>query len=167
MVSVVDVVEAADGYIIVGMPSDAGLANRWVAVLAGCALVTAEYFSSSGKAGSCMSWRPAVAINRNVWLSAEWPRDNPLLANIVKWAIRLPTSKWKLCDWPSATYVDKQKKQKGLVGIVSERQKALPAFHGLRHAFVSGQFITFVGKLNASAPGYINLASAASSSSLR
>ena len=84
MVSVVDAVDAAGGYIIVGMPDDAGLANRWVAVLAGCALVTAEYFSSSGKAGSCMSWRPAVATTRNVWLIAEWPHDNPLLANIVK-----------------------------------------------------------------------------------
>ena len=169
MVRVDDVVEAASpaGYIIVAMPADEpGLANRWVAVLAGCALVTADYFCSSGKAGSCMSWRAAVGTKRDVWLSAEWSRDNPLLAHIVKWAIRLPASKWKLRDaWPSATYVDKQKKQKGLVGIVSDRQKAIAAFHGLRHCFVTGEFLRFVSKLNAPVSGYVNPGTAPASSS--
>ena len=76
-------------------------------------LVTPEYFAQAGKSGSCLLWRAAVQVKRDVWISAEWERDEPLLANLLKWAIRLPASKWRLRnEWNSATYVAKQKSRR-------------------------------------------------------
>ena len=166
MVRADDAVEAAGGYIVVARP-DTGGANRWVAVLAGCALVTPDYFCSSCKSGSCLSWTAAVRTKRDVWLSPEWQRDDPLLANILKWAIRLPASKWRLRDWSPITYVAKQRRQKGLVGIVSERQKTIASFQALRHAFAPDAFLEFVGKLNVSVSGHVNPGSAPASPSPR
>ena len=87
----------------------------------------------------------------------QWQRDQPLLASLLKWAIRLPASKWKLrVGWNSLTYVDKQKTLKTLIGVVTTRQKAMRAFQELCHAFAPDQFLEFVQKLDTSTSGFIN-----------
>jgi len=149
MLRVDDSIDAAGGYIVVANPNDVGHANRWIAVLAGGALVTPDYFAKEGKSGSCLCWHAAVQVKRDVWISAEWERQEPLLASLLKWAIRLPASKWRLREeWNSATYV--QKKQKTLIGMITVRQKALRAFQRLPHAFAADQFLEFVAKLDPS-----------------
>ena len=157
-----DPIDAAPGgYIVAANPGDAGSVNHWVAVLAGCAEVTPDYFANAGSSGSCLCWNPAVGVKRDIWLSPEWQRDQPLSANLVQWAIRLPASRWRLRDeWNSLTYVDKQKTMKTLVGVVTSRQKALKAFQELRHAFAPDQFLAFVQKLDVSTSGYVNAGSA-------
>ena len=161
-----DPIGAVGGYIVVTSPGDPGRVNRWAAVLAGCALISPDYFLSGGKSGSCMCWRPAVAVKRDVWISAELLRDDPLLANLLKWASRLPASKWRLREeWDAAAYLEKQKTQKTLIGIVTARQKALRAFQRHRHAMTPDDFVQFVAKLKPSASGYVTAGSAPSSSS--
>ena len=168
MERVEDPIDAPGGYIVATDPSDPGSANHWVAVLAGCAVVTPEYFANAGSSGSCLCWNPAVGVKRDIWLSPEWQRDQPLLASLVKWAIRLPASRWRLRDeWNSLTYVDKQKTLKTLIGVVTPRQKAKKAFQELRHAFAPDQFLAFVQKLGVSTSGYVNAGSEPSSSSRR
>ena len=109
-----------------------------------------------------------MGVKRDIWLSPEWQRDQPLSANLVKWAIRLPASRWRLRDdWNSLTYVDKQKTMKTLIGVVTPRQKAMKAFEELPHAFAPDQFLAFVQKLDVTASGYANAGSAPSSSSSR
>ena len=161
MLRVDDSIDAAGGYIVVANPNDVGHANRWIAVLAGGALVTPDYFAKEGKSGSCLCWHAAVQVKRDVWISAEWERHEPLLASLLKWAIRLPASKWRLREeWNSATYV--QKKQKTLIGMITVRQKALRAFQRLPHAFAADQFLEFVAKLEPSVSGYVNPSTAVS-----
>ena len=156
-----DPIDAPGGYIVAANPGDAGAVNHWVAVLAGCAEVTPDYFANAGSSGSCLCWNPAVGVKRDIWLSPEWQRDQPLWASLVKWAIRLPASRWRLRDeWNSLTYVDKQKTMKTLIGVVTSRQKAMKAFQELRHAFAPDQFLAFVQKLDVSTSGYVNAGSA-------
>ena len=155
-----DPIDAAAGYIVVASLKDPGHANYWVAVLSGCALVTPDYFASAGRSGSCMCWHAAVQIKRDVWRSAEWQRDEPLLASLLQWATRLPASKWRLRgELDSRAYVARQKKQKALIGIISTRQKALPSFQALPHAFAQDQFLEFVAKVDSSKSGYVNAGS--------
>ena len=162
-----DPIEAAAGYIVVARPKDPHRANYWVAVLSGCALVTPDYFASGGKSGSCLCWHAAVQVKREVWMSPEWQRDEPLLANLLRWAIRLPTSKWRLRDeLGSRAYVARQKWQKTLIGMISTRQKALPTFQALPHAFAQDQFLEFVAKIDSSKSGYVNPGSTPKRSSL-
>ena len=152
-----DPLDAAGGYIVVASPADAGRANHWIAVLSGCALVTPDYFAAAGASGSCLCWHAAVQVKRDVWISPEWQRDEPLLSNLLMWAIRLPASKWRLRDaWTSRTYVTKQGTMKTLVGVVTARQKALRACQQLPHAFAQREFIEFVAKLDAPTSGYVN-----------
>ena len=165
MQRVEDPIDAPGGYIVSANPAgDSGSANHWVAVLAGCAMVTPDYFANAGSSGSSLCWHPAVGVKRDIWLSPEWQRGQPLLTSLVKWAIRLPASRWKLRDdWSSLTYVDKQKRLKTLIGVVTSRQKAMKAFQELRHAFAPDQFLAFVGKLDVSTSGCINAGRAPSS----
>ena len=126
-------------------------------MLAGCALVTPEFFAMAGASGSCLCWHAAVQVKRDVWISPEWQRDEPLLSSLVKWAIRLPASKWILRDeWNSLTYVDKQKTLKTLIGIITARQTTLRAFRSLPHAFTPDKFLEFVAKLDSATSGYVN-----------
>ena len=126
-------------------------------------MVTPDYFAKAGNSGSCLCWHPAVGVKRDIWISTEWQRDQPLLASLLKWAIRLPASKWKLrVGWNSLTYVDKQKTLKTLIGVVTTRQKAMRAFQELCHAFAPDQFLEFVQKLDTSTSGFINPGSAPS-----
>ena len=55
-----DPIDAPGGYIVAANPGDAGSVNHWVAVLAGCAEVTPDYFANAGSSGSCLCWNPAV-----------------------------------------------------------------------------------------------------------
>ena len=155
-----DPIDAAAGYIIVANLKDPGRANYWVAVLSGCALVTPDYFASAGKSGSCFHWHAAVQIKRDVWRSLEWQRAEPLLASLLEWATRLPASKWRLrSELDSRGYVTKQKKQKTLFGIISTRQKALPTFQALPHAFAQDQLLAYVAKVDSSTSGCVNAGS--------
>ena len=160
-----DPIDAAAGYIVVASLKDPGRANYWVAVLSGGALVTPDYFASGGKSGSCLCWHAAVQIKRGVWMSPEWQRDEPLLASLLQWATRLPASKWRLRgELDSRAYVARQKKQKTFIGIISARQKALPTFQVLPHAFAQDQFLEFVAKADEPRSGYVNAGSVPSSS---
>ena len=148
-----DPIDAAAGYIIDASLKGAGRTNRWVAVLAGCALVTPDYFTSEGKSGGCLRWRAAVNIKRQIYISAELQRDEPLLAGLLRWAIQLPASKWTLRKYDSKTYVAKQRKQKTLIGAITPRQKGMRIFQAIPHAFAPDQFLDFVGKLEPSTSG--------------
>ena len=98
-------------------------------------------------------------------MSPEWQRDEPLLAHLLQWATRLPASKWRLCgELDNRAYVARQKMQKTLIGIISARQKALPTFQVLPHAFAQDQFLEFVAKADEPRSGYVNAGSVPSSS---
>ena len=99
-------------------------------------------------------------------MSPEWQRDEPLLASLLEWATRLPASKWRLRgDLDSRAYVARQKKQKAsFIGIISARQKALPTFQVLPHAFAQDQFLEFVAKADEPRSGYVKAGSVPSSS---
>ena len=127
-------------------------------------MVAPHYFANAGSTASCLCWNPAVGVKRGIWLSPEWQRDQPLWASLVKWAIRLPASRWRLRDdWNSLTYVGKQKTMKSLIGVVTPRQKAMKAFQDLRHAFAPDAFLAFVEKIDASTSGSVNAGSVPSS----
>ena len=126
--------------------------------------MTPDYVASAGKSGSCLHRHDAVQMKRDVWRSLEWQRAEPLLASLLEWATRLPASKWRLrSELDSRGYVTRQKKQKTLFGIISTRQKALPTFQALPHAFAHDQFLEYVAKIDSSTSGYVNAGSAPSS----
>ena len=73
----------------------------------------------------------------------------------------MPASKWRLRDeLDSRAYVDRQRRQKTLIGVTTTRQKALRTFHTLPHALAPDHFLEFVAKMDSSVSGYVNPGSA-------
>ena len=162
MLQVRTALEAADGYIVVrDLDKGAPRCLRMVALLAGGALITREYFERSARAGSCLSWNAAVKVRRKVWLSPEWAAAEPLVAASIRWAARLPASRWELPAWDAATYARRQGAAT-VVGVVSDRQKALRTFAAQRHTLCTEGFLDFVAKLHAPTSGTVTVGPASS-----
>ena len=149
------IIQAHGGVIIVDDPGKLHRRAHWVVILTGASAVNKEYFASAAAHGSCMSWLPAVAIRRFIWLSIDADAAEPMLAQLIRWACRLPASKWQLqVDWDEDTYLAKQRKVSNLLGVVTAAEKADAKFAGQKKTLLYDDFLAYVQKFDPSVSGF-------------
>ena len=155
---------APGGALIVDDPGKPPRSLRWIAILSGAAIVNKEYFLSDASHGSCMSWLPAIAIRRTIWLSAAARAADPLMAGLITWASRLPASKWQLRSdtWDEATYIARQKRVATVLGVITEAEKADVKF-AHKKSLLYNDFLNYVAKLDTTTSGYKSEAARGSS----
>ena len=159
-----EVALAPAGVFVVDSPGEPPRSVRWVAVLSGAAIVNKEYFVSATAHGSSMSWLPAITVRRVIWLSGNAKAAEPLLAELITWACRLPASNWQLqSTWDEDTYVAKQKKVAMLLGVITATEKSDAKF-GHKKCVVYGDFLKYVEKFDPSVSGFKSEAEQARSS---
>ena len=84
------------------------------------------------------------------------------MASLLKWAIRLPASKWKLReDWDEDVYLAKQKRVKNLLGVVTAAEKADKFVH--KKSLLCDDFLQYVQKREMGKSGYKSEAARSSS----
>ena len=149
------IIQAQGGVIIADDPGKLHRRAQWVAILTGASVVNKEYFASAAAHGSCMSWLPAVAVRRLIWLSKDADAAEPMLAQLIRWACRLPASKWQLqADWDEDTYLAKQRKVSNLLGVVTAAEKADAKFVGQKKTLLYDEFLAYVQKFDPSVSGF-------------
>ena len=154
MTIVEEVVLAPGGVFIVDAPARLPRSVRWAAVLSGAAAVCKDYFASATAHGNCMSWLSAISTRRLIWLSADAKAAEPLLAELIAWACRLPANKWKLqATWDEDTYVVQQRRVANLLGVVAAAEK-LDAKFGHKKTLVYEDFLKYVEKFDPSVSGF-------------
>ena len=160
-----DVVLAPGGVFVVDNPGQPPRSVRWVAILSGAAIVNKEYFVSATAHGSCMAWLPAITVQRVLWLSGNVKAAEPLFAELIAWACRLPASNWQLRSdtWDEDTYIAKQRKVVNLLGVVTTTEKSGAKF-GHRKTMVCDDFLKYVEKFDPSVSGFKSEAAPARSS---
>ena len=146
---------AGNGVVVVKSPNDAPRSVHWVVALSGGAMVDSAYFVSGASHGSCMSWLPAIAISRVIWISSAAIADEPLLSALIVWACGLPASKWstRSHEWTTAKYLERQPKVSNLLRVVTPAEKGEARF-GHWKTLTYPDFLVYVSKLDASVSGY-------------
>ena len=125
--------------------------DMFALALHGGLAASVEYLTSSGQRGPSIFFDAATRTPRGVWLSAGFNAADPLLANLIRRACE--DSKWKLVldDASFLRKVDQLERTKRLmevVGVVTEREKAIPGFKSLRNVFTKRQFLIFCKHCN-------------------
>lgn len=103
------VADATDAAIFVVEKLDCPhLTTRWAVGLRGGHVVDLDFLKSGGSKGVCVSYDPAIAIQRKVYLCPLFRRENPNFATIVVQASMLRHSKWTLLSsWEDFFYYRK------------------------------------------------------------
>ena len=161
------IVQAHGGVIIVDNPGKLHRRVQWVATLSGASVVNTEYFASAAARGNCMSWLPAVTIRRLIWMSRDAEAAEPMLAQLIRWACRLPASKWQLQadKWDEDVYLAKQQKAPNLLGVVTAAEKADAKFAGQKKTLLYNDCLAYVQRFNKPVSGFKSDAGTARSSS--
>ena len=115
----------------------------------------ATYFTSGASHGSCLSWLPAIAISRLIWISPGAIAAEPLLSALVVWACGLPASKWRLRShpWSIGKYIERRSKVSNLLGIVTPDEKGEARFDH-KKTMTYTDFLRYVSKPDLSVSGY-------------
>eukprot|EP00438_Fugacium_kawagutii_P007891 Skav203673 [mRNA] locus=scaffold259:498:3152:+ [translate_table: standard] len=91
------VAECIDATIhVVANVSAPQLAISWAVGLRGGHMLDLDYLKSDGKEGVCVSYDPAIALQRKLYVCPLFQRQEQRLSTMIRQAARLPHSKWKL-----------------------------------------------------------------------
>lgn len=116
---------------VVSEIENASLKVNVAARLVGGTIATPEFLESSGCKGSAISFLPAIAIARAVFITEEFLQSRPLLAEDIVKASQLVESKWSFRGtvFDSGAYFGpaprraKQKKERALIVFALEAEK--------------------------------------------
>ena len=102
-----------------------GQKATWAAAMNGATVVSSQIVLSAGQAGPYVTYRPAVAIRRWIWMSVLFRERHPVVSGIITEAATSHRSLWRLIVTRDA-FVAKatSSRQKRIVfGLVSAHEK--------------------------------------------
>lgn len=149
---------AVNGIFVVKNPARAHVAALWSAALGGGSIVSSESFLNGGRSGSAVTYKPAVATARDIWMSVAFAEENELIAEIIFAAMNDPASKWKIVAGSPADYqfmLARPGKLKPLA-IVSTMENANDVtFRQQKTAHDAASFLKFVSKVDMATSGTV------------
>ena len=139
-------VAAAGGLFVVSDPASPPIDILLVASLAGGAIMDIEYFQSSGRSGSNISYMAGVKVKQTIFISDAAKASSPEPTTIIESIITaFQGSNWRMCRHePPADVL-----AASFLVILSDHEKHThPDFARCRYALDISDFLTFVQKLD-------------------
>ena len=132
-------------------PSKLGEIDAFIMSLKGGLVASAEFLASGGQRGPSIFYHAATRTPRRLWISTGFSTANACLANHIRRAVN--DSKWKLLlnDTEFMLWVEKLEPQKRLmevIGVVSDREKAIAGLNEMRNVFTKFDFLRFCQRLD-------------------
>ena len=107
--------------------------------LRGGHMLDLDYLKSNGREGVCVSYDPAIALQRKLYLCPLFQRPEQGLSTMIRQAARLPHSKWKLLtSWED--FFKYRSTCQSLQCVALAAQASLDIAQGDKHIFSKQQF---------------------------
>lgn len=85
-------------FFVVNNVAEPGQRTSWASALVGGYLMDPTCFTSMGATGVCLAFSRALSSARQVWMSQGFQEAHTSIAGILKQAVRLQGSSWRLVD---------------------------------------------------------------------